>query len=122
MKFIKGALIALSILGTMSQANADEDKILRVATEPSFAPFEFTDQQTSNLVGFDVDIINAVAEVIGYKTNIASMPFDGQIPAVITHQIDVAISGFTITPERAKIVNFTEPYYDAGLGALIDNK
>ena len=59
MKFIKGALIALSILGTMSQANADEDKILRVATEPSFAPFEFMDQQTSNLVGFDVDIINA---------------------------------------------------------------
>lgn len=122
MKFIKGALIALSILGTMSQANADEDKILRVATEPSFAPFEFMDQQTSKLVGFDVDIINAVAEVIGYKTDIASMPFDGQIPAVITHQIDVAISGFTITPERAKIVNFTEPYYDAGLGALIDNK
>ena len=115
---MKKALLigALTLCTSISLANAET---LKFGTEATFAPFEFMDQKTSELVGFDVDIINAVAEVEGYKTNISSMPFDGQIPAVVTNQIDVAISGFTITDERKKIVNFSEPYYDAGLGALV---
>ena len=117
MNFGKSTVLAAAVFSA-AVSYADET-VLRVATEPSFAPFEFMDQKTSELVGFDVDIINAVAEAEGYKTNISSMPFDGQIPAVVTNQIDVAISGFTITDERKKIVNFSEPYYDAGLGALV---
>lgn len=117
MNFVKSAILSVAVL-SVANSFAD-DNVLRVATEPSFAPFEFMDQKTSELIGFDVDIINAVAEVEGYKTNISSMPFDGQIPAVVTNQIDVAISGFTITDERKKIVNFSEPYNDAGLGALV---
>ncbi len=118
MKLLNSAIFATAMF-CATGAMADEAQVLRVATEPSFAPFEFMDQKTSKLIGFDIDIINAIAKETGYKTDIASMPFDGQIPAVLTHQIDVAISGFTITEERAKIVNFTEPYYDAGLGALV---
>lgn len=102
MNFVKSAILSVAVL---SAANSfADDNVLRVATEPSFAPFEFMDQKTSELVGFDVDIINAVAEVEGYKTNISSMPFDGQIPAVVTNQIDVAISGFTITDERKRLL------------------
>ena len=71
------------------------------------------------MIGFDIDIINAIGEVEGYKMNVSSMSFDGQIPAIITQQVDIAISGFTITKERAQKVNFSEPYYDAGLGILI---
>lgn len=122
MNFFKSTLITLTLATVSNLTLADDAKVLRVATEPSFAPFEFMDQKTSELVGFDIDIINAIAKEQGYTTNISSMPFDGQIPAVLTNQIDVAISGFTITDERAKIVNFTEPYYDAGLGALVDNQ
>lgn len=118
MKFIK----KLAILATITMAvnaYADEKKELNVATEPSFAPFEYMDPISNELTGFDIDIINAICQVEGYKANISSMPFDGQIPAIITDQIDIAISGFTITKERAKIVNFSDAYYDAGLGALI---
>ncbi|MGN0901954.1 MAG: basic amino acid ABC transporter substrate-binding protein [Succinivibrio sp.] len=112
-------LMGIAVVAAASQGAFASDKVLKVATEPSFAPFEFMDQTSSELIGFDIDIIKAIAEVEGYETDISSMPFDGQIPAVITGQVDVAISGFTITDERAKIVNFTEPYYDAGLGALV---
>jgi len=106
----------------VSAAVADEMKELKVVTEPSFAPFEFVDKNTSEIIGFDVDIINAIGEVENLKMNISSMGFDGQIPAILTRQVDVAISGFTITEARSKMVNFTEPYYDAGLGALVDKK
>ena len=122
MNFFKKAVLAASLVVTAASTFAEDKPVLRVATEPSFAPFEFMDPNSQELVGFDIDVINAIAELEGYATDISSMPFDGQIPAIVTGQIDVAISGFTITPERAKIVNFTEPYYDAGLGALIDNK
>lgn len=120
MNFLKSMVVGCTIAAVSVAASANDEKVLRVATEPSFAPFEFMDQNTSELVGFDIDIINAIAKVEGYTTNISSMPFDGQIPAIVTNQIDVAISGFTITAERAKIVNFSEPYYDAGLGGLVD--
>ena len=66
MNFVKSAILSVAVLSA-TNAFAD-DNVLRVATEPSFAPFEFMDQKTSELVGFDVDIINAVAEVEGYKT------------------------------------------------------
>lgn len=122
MKFTKNAVLGVSLSLCLFSANAEDTQVLRVATEPSFAPFEYMDQNTSELIGFDIDIIKAIGEVEGFKPNISSMPFDGQIPAVLTNQIDVAISGFTITDERKKIVNFSEPYYDAGLGALVRNE
>ena len=118
MKIIKH-LSAVAAIVLAFSASAEDRKELNVATEPSFAPFEYMDKNTDDLIGFDIDIINAICEIEGYKANIASMPFDAQIPAIMTDQIDVAISGFTITKERAKMVTFSEPYYDAGLGALV---
>ena len=120
MKFYKSlCLLGLMALSSYSASSAAEEKTLNVVTEPTFAPFEFVDKGTSTLIGFDIDIINAIGKVEGYKMNVSSMSFDGQIPAIITQQVDIAISGFTITPERAQKVNFSEPYYDAGLGILI---
>ena len=122
MNFFKKAVLAASLVVTAASTFAEDKPVLRVATEPSFAPFEVMDPNSQELVGFDIDVINAIAELEGYATDISSMPFDGQIPAIVTGQIDVAISGFTITKEREKIVNFTEPYYNGGLGALVNKK
>ena len=120
MKFYKSlCLLGLLALSSYSANAVSAEKTLNVVTEPTFAPFEFVDKGTSTLIGFDIDIINAIGEAEGYKMNVSSMSFDGQIPAIITKQVDIAISGFTITPERAQKVNFSEPYYDAGLGILI---
>jgi len=116
-------LLASCMVAVLScSAEAAENKTVTVVTEPSFAPFEFVEKDTTKLIGFDIDIINAICETQGYKAQVSSMGFDAQIPAILTHQTDIAISGFTITKERAKMVAFSEPYYDAGLGALISPK
>lgn len=108
--------MAVSLSMTASVQAADQ--VLRIGTEPTFAPFEFTDNQ-NNVKGYDVDIINAIAKEEGLKIEIVSMPFDGLIPAMMTSQIDGAIAGITITEERAKKVDFSAPYYNSGLSAVI---
>lgn len=92
---------------------------VNVATDPSFVPFEMMDQETGEMVGFDMDIINAIAEHAGFEVNLTTMEFSGIIPAVQTGSQEVAIAGITITDERAQIVDFTDPYYDSGLQIIV---
>ena len=72
---------------------------LRVGTHPTFAPFEFVDSEGTP-IGFDLDVINAIAKVNGDEIQIESMPFDGLIPSILTGNLDLIISGMTITDER----------------------
>ncbi len=117
------ALVLAGCAAALHSAPADAAGMtVNVGTEPAFAPFEYTDEKTKEFVGFDMDIIKAVGKAGGFEVKISSLPFDGIIPAVLTGTIDAAISAITITEERAKKVDFTEPYYDAGLGILINNK
>ena len=120
---VKSALLATALLATgvfsASSATAADELVVRVGTEPSFAPFEFMDEKSKRLTGFDVDLINAVANAAGFKADISTMPFDGLIPAILTGSLDAGISAFTITEDRKKKVAFSEPYIDAGLGIVI---
>lgn len=99
-----------------------EDKIMRVGAEPAYAPFEFIDEETKELTGFDIELIKAIAEVEGYEIEISTMPFDALIPALLTNNVDVILSAITITEERKKRVAFSVPYYDSGLTILINEK
>lgn len=93
---------------------------LVVATEAAFAPFEFYDEKTGEMIGFDVDLIRAVAREIGYKTcTVKHMDFDALIPAVNSAKADVAISAMTITEERKRVVLFSQPYYKSGLAFIV---
>ena len=97
-------------------------KELIVGTEPAFAPFEFQKENSKEFIGFDMDLIRAIAKQMGYeKCTIQGMGFDALIPAIDAKNIDVAIAGMTITDERAKKVNFSKPYYKSGL-AIVVNK
>ncbi|MGN0909761.1 MAG: basic amino acid ABC transporter substrate-binding protein [Succinivibrio sp.] len=94
-----------------------------VATGPAFAPFEYTDEKTKELAGFDIDIIKAVAEEGGFDVKISSLPLDAIIPAVVNGTVDAAIAAIPVTKEQARKVDFTEPYYeDAGLGIMASDK
>lgn len=95
------------------------DTVIRIGTEPSFAPFEYMDEKTKELTGFDIELIEAIGQASGFKPEIQAMPFDGLIPAILTGSLDAAISAFTITDERKKRVAFSDPYYKAGLGIMI---
>ena len=105
--------IALGLSGA-SVAMAQTPSV-NVATDPSFVPFEMMDSETGEMIGFDMDIINAVAERAGFEVNLTTMEFSGIIPAVQTGSQEIAIAGTTITEERAQVVDFSDPYYDSGL-------
>ena len=92
---------------------------MRVATEPTFAPFEFQKEGSDELAGFDMDLIRAIGKKLGYKVEIANMGFDALIPALNTGNIDVAIAGMSITDERKQAVGMSDPYYTSGLIVMV---
>ncbi|QSP94888.1 transporter substrate-binding domain-containing protein [Marinobacter salinisoli] len=111
-----GATVALTLA-----AGAASAETLRVVTDPSFVPFEMMDQETGEMVGFDMEIIAEVAERAGFDYDLNTMDFNGIIPALQTGNVDIAIAGITITEERSQIVDFSDPYYDSGLRILVRN-
>ena len=111
------ASLALA-LGLSASALADKPKV-SVVTDPSFVPFEMMDPETGEMIGFDMDIINEVAERAGFEVDLTTMEFAGIIPAVQTGSQEIAIAGVTITEERAEIVDFSDPYYDSGLQIIV---
>lgn len=101
-----------------------EKKVLRVATEPTFAPFEFQKEGSKDYDGFDMDLARAIGKQMGYKVEIVNMGFDALIPALNAGNVDVVAAGMSITDERKKAVTFTDPYYTSGLIVMVnkDNK
>ncbi|KPQ26766.1 MULTISPECIES: transporter substrate-binding domain-containing protein [unclassified Halomonas] len=106
-------------LGSASLAHAQETPSVNVATDPSFVPFEMMDEDSGEMVGFDIDIINEVADRAGFEVDLTTMDFSGIIPAVQTGNQEIAIAGITITEERSEIVDFSDPYYDSGLQIIV---
>ncbi|AQU84482.1 MULTISPECIES: transporter substrate-binding domain-containing protein [unclassified Halomonas] len=117
----KSALTTAITLGLASMATSAmaETPTVNVVTDPSFVPFEMMDPETGEMIGFDMDIINEVADRAGFNVNLTTMEFAGIIPAVQTGSQEIAIAGVTITEERAEIVDFSDPYYDSGLQIIV---
>ena len=108
------ALLALALCAT----NATAKKLI-VATDTNFPPFEFKDPETGKHTGFDVELWDAIAKEIGMEYDLQPMDFNGIIPGLQSGQLDAGIAGITIKPERAKVVDFSDPYYNAGLLILV---
>ena len=104
-------------------ANADAENqeavVLTVGTNAAFEPFEMMAEDGETIIGFDVDLINAIAADQGMEVEMVNMEFDGLVMAVQNGQIDASIAGMSITPERQEQVAFTAPYYDAGLNIAV---
>jgi arginine/lysine/histidine/glutamine transport system substrate-binding/permease protein len=86
---------------------------LRVALDPTFPPFQ-SQTGAGQFEGFDIDLINAIAEAEGLTLEMQGLPFDGIIPALQSGTVDLTISTMTITPERAEVVDFSRPYFKSG--------
>ena len=112
------AMLAAGCGGGEKKAAAE--KVLRVATEPTFAPFEFQKEGSSEFTGFDMDLIRAIGKQAGYKVELLNMGFDALIPALNAGNIDVAIAGMSITEERRAAITFSDPYYTSGLIVMVD--
>lgn len=127
MKKVIAILIVLS-LGLIAGCGGDsskkddglenQKKILRVATSPDFSPFEFIDAE-GKIVGFDVDLMNAIGKKLGREVEFENSSWDGLIPALQSGNVDVVIAGMAITPERQEQILFSDPYYETGLGIFV---
>lgn len=106
---MKKLIIAALLAGTAFATQARE---IRFAMEPSYPPFELTNEK-NEIIGFDVDLANAICKEIQANCTFSSQAFDGLVQAVKQKRIDAAISAMDITEARAKQVLFTDPYYDS---------
>ncbi len=106
------------VLGSGVVAPAAEKEVYIVASELAWAPFEWKDE-AGNAVGFDLDVMRAIAEVEGYRIEIVDVPWDTIIAGVVAGKYDIGASGFTIKPDRAEQVDFSEPYYLSDQAVLI---
>jgi polar amino acid transport system substrate-binding protein len=110
--FIASSMLVLAAL-ILGACSAKTDKVT-VATDATFPPFETVDEETKELTGFDVELMNAIAEKAGLEIEWANTPFDSVIAGVSECQYDLAIAAITITDDRKESMLFSEPYVDAG--------
>lgn len=94
-----------------SKAAADPSKVYRVAMNAEFAPFESRDS-SGNVEGFDVDLMNAMAKAGNFKVEFKHQPWDSLFPALSNGDVDVVMSGVTITDDRKQSMDFTDPYFE----------
>ncbi|WP_129725989.1 transporter substrate-binding domain-containing protein [Ectobacillus funiculus] len=94
-----------------------ENKTYKVGVDTTYPPFEY--QENGQYKGIDIDLINEIAKNQGFKIELKPMDFGGIIPAMQAKQLDVAIAGMSITDERKKVVDFSTPYFDAGLVLVV---
>ncbi len=94
-----------------------DEKVYKVGVDTTYPPFEYKDG--NEYKGIDIDLINAIAKNQGIKIELNPMDFGGIIPAMQANQLDVAIAGMSITDDRKKVVDFSTPYFDAGLTVVV---
>lgn len=123
LSFLGLSLAAVTVLsGCGSQGDTKTDagkgeKTLIVGTEPTFPPFEFTENDKT--VGFDIDLAQAICDKLGYKMEVKNLGFDALIPALRSGQIDLIAAGMDPTEDRKKQVNFTDSYFDSGYNLVV---
>lgn len=117
MKKLMGLMLCAVLLVVLAQGALAQGK-LKVATEAGFMPFEFVAEDGS-LMGFDMDLMKAIADKLDMELTIDNISWDGLIPALQNGNYDAIMAGITITPERAQSVAFSEPYFESVLTIVV---
>lgn len=102
---------------TSGTTGGTEGETYKVGIDTTYPPFEF--EVDGEYTGIDIDLIKAIAENQGFEIEFSPMDFGGIIPALQAGQLDVAIAGMSITDERKQVVDFSDPYFDAGLSLVV---
>jgi polar amino acid transport system substrate-binding protein len=92
--------------------------VLTVGSDTTYTPMEYVDTQSNQKVGFDIDLITAIAAHMGLKVNVVTTSFDTIFNDLNNKRFDVVISAVTINPSREKVFNFV-PYFNAGESLLV---
>jgi polar amino acid transport system substrate-binding protein len=111
------AVCVLTLQAVLTLSSHAAAKPLVVGMELAYPPFEMTDT-SGTPTGVSVDLAKELGKALGRQVEIKNMSFDGLIPALKTGKIDLIISSMTANAERAKSIDFSEPYLTTGLCLL----
>jgi len=114
---IKVAL--LSTLMALATTAAHAETVYKVGSTPTGVPFTFLDPKTNRIEGMMVDLIQEVGKDAGFKVEIQPMPFSTLVPSLTAGKIDIISAAMSATPERAKVVDFTNDVYNYGEGLVV---
>jgi polar amino acid transport system substrate-binding protein len=107
-------ILAAASIAAMSlfagAAMADGEKYV-IGTDSTYPPFEYVDA-SGQFLGFDIDIAKALCAEMKAECSFVSNDWDGIIPALQAKKFDMIVSSMSITPERSKLVDFTNKYYN----------
>jgi polar amino acid transport system substrate-binding protein len=115
MKKLYGLMILVMIAGLVLSACGQQEDLgtVVIGLNAEYPPFENVDED-GELVGFDVDLMTAIAEEAGFEFEWVNTRWDGIFVALASGEFDAVISAATITAERAETVDFSDPYFNAG--------
>ncbi|HKM57351.1 MAG TPA: transporter substrate-binding domain-containing protein [Chthoniobacterales bacterium] len=109
--------LLLAMLGILIPIVRADQNALVIGMELAFPPFEMLDS-SGQPAGVSVDMAHAMGQYLNRPVRIENIPFDGLIPSLKTGKIDVIISSMTVTEDRKKSIDFTDPYLKMGLAIL----
>ncbi|MCJ0904021.1 amino acid ABC transporter substrate-binding protein/permease [Rhodococcus sp. ARC_M6] len=107
-------LALLAALFAPGIAAAQPGRTYTIATDTTFAPFEFEDAN-GNLTGIDMELLRAIAKDQGFNVEIKPLGFDAALQAVTSGQADGVIAGMSITEARKQVFDFSDPYFSSGV-------
>ncbi|GFZ34254.1 hypothetical protein CSC2_47800 [Clostridium zeae] len=114
-------LTAVTILGATfvgcSKKDEGTSKKYVIATDATFAPFEY--EKDGKYIGIDMELLEAISKSENFQYELKPMNFKGIIPGMTSNQIDAAIAAMSITDERKKSLDFSDPYFDAGISIVV---
>ncbi|WP_373483488.1 transporter substrate-binding domain-containing protein [Acetobacterium sp.] len=99
--------------GGTTKTSSDTKKYV-IATDTTFKPFEYENEKGER-VGIDIDLLTAIAKDQGFEFELKAVGFDAALGEVSTGQSDGMIAGMSITDERKKTFDFSDPYFDSGV-------
>ncbi|NVK32959.1 MAG: amino acid ABC transporter substrate-binding protein [Rhodobacteraceae bacterium] len=114
---LKSALLSLALLIGTAPAHAED--VYTVGSTPTGVPFTFLDAETNTIQGMMVDLIAEIGKDVGFKPEIQAMPFSTLVPALTSGKIDIIAAAMSATPERSKVVDFTNDVYRYGEGLIV---
>lgn len=112
--------ICMFMLFSCDGKSDKSDKVVIVATDATWPPMEMVDS-SKNIVGFDIDYMSAVAKEAGFKVQFKNTAWDGIFGGLDLGKYDAVISSVTITDERKKTFDFSDPYINAGQVLVVQN-
>ncbi len=112
-KIIVGLVLSSLLFAVISCAKKESLKIV-IATDATWPPMEIVDETTKQIVGFDIDIMNAAAKAGGFAVEFRNTAWDGIFAGLEAGKYDAVMSSVTITDERKKTMDFSTPYVNAG--------